>query len=295
MTARVLWTDRLAFRALIILTSILLLCLGAILVVPFKVVWPSVSWWLICCSMLTSHFGLPVPAGNSISVVVAVSAGLLLSGMIGSSALIAWRLGWVTHHLIRATHAARLPHPPVVARLVKRLKLTNAVVVVAGPTPFSFCYGFWRPRICLSQGLIELLTEAELEAVLRHEAYHLRRHEPLRMALAICLSRLFFFAPLMAELRDCYLAEKEMSADAAAVAASGRAPLAGAMYKLITTNKQFALPQLAVVAGLSVTAQRVDRLIQPLAKPSWTPSRWSIITTLALFAAGCLWTITGWG
>lgn len=288
-------TDRAAFRALLALTGILLLCLGAILLAPLKVVWPGVSWWLVCCAMLMPHLTMSMPVGNEGSVVAVVSAGLLLSLMVGNSAITAGRLWWAAYQLLHSTQAARLPQPPVVVRLANRLRLTNAVVVVAGCEPFSFCYGLWRPRICLSQGLIELLTEAELEAVLRHEAYHLRRYEPLRMALAICLSRLFFFAPLVAELRDCYLAEKEMSADADAVAVIGRAALAGALHKLVTVNEQVALPRLAVVAGLSVTAQRVDRLIQPLAKPGWTPSCWSIVTTLVLFAAGCLWTIVGLG
>ncbi|MCQ3980608.1 MAG: hypothetical protein DPW09_44940 [Anaerolineae bacterium] len=288
-------TDRLAFRTFMALASILLLCLGAILVVPFKLIWPGVSWWLVCCTMLMPHLAMPMPVGNTASMVAMVSAALLLSVMVGNSVTTAWRLGVATYRLLHSTQAARLPQPPVVARLADRLKLTHAVVVVAGREPFSFCYGLWRPHICLSQGLIELLTEAELEAVLHHEAYHLQRQEPLRMALAICLSRLFFFAPLLAELRDCYLAEKEMAADAAASAVTGRAALAGALHKLVTMNKPVVLPGWAAVAGLSVTAQRVDRLIQPLAKPSWAPSRWSIITTLALLAAGCLWTVAGLG
>lgn len=287
--------DRLAFRALITLTGILLLCLGAIMVVPLKLIWPGVSWLLVCCAMLMPYLAVPMPLGNVVPMVAAVSAGLLLGVMMGNSVTTAWRLWWATDRLLRSTQAAHLPRPPVIARLADRLKLTNAVVVVAGREPFSFCYGLWRPRICLSLGLIELLTEAELEAVLRHEAYHLHRREPLRMALAMCLSRLFFFAPLVAELRDCYLAEKEMAADAAAIAVTGQAALAGALHKLLTVNKPLALPRLAVVAGLNVTAQRIDRLIQPVAKPSWMASRWSMITTLALFAAGCLWTIAGLG
>lgn len=164
---------------------------------------------------------------------------------------------------------------------------------MAGRVPFSFCYGFWRPQICLSLGLVELLTEAELEAVLRHEAYHLHRREPLRMAIAICLSHFFFFVPLLAELRDHYLAEKELSADAAAIAGTGRASLARALRKLVTVDKQFTLPSLVGVAGLSVAARRVDRLINPMARSSWTPSRSSILVTLAVFVSGCLLMIAG--
>ena len=38
------------------------------------------------------------------------------------------------------------------------------------------------PRICLSTGLMALMSEAELEAVLLHERYHLRSRDPLNEA-----------------------------------------------------------------------------------------------------------------
>lgn len=286
-------TDRLAFRALVGLAGVLLLCLGSALVVPLQVVWPVLSWGLRCCSMLASQIVMAMPAGISAALIASVATGLLLSTMAGYASLTAFRLWWATRHLTRLTQTARLSPSPVMSRLAARLELSDSLVVVAGRVPLSFCYGLWRPRICLSLGLIEGLTEAELEAVLHHEAYHMRRREPLRMAIAICLRRLLFFAPLMAELRDRYLAEKELSADAAAVAKTGRVALARAMVKLATVERQFTLPPLIGVAGLSVTAQRVDRLINPIIRPGWVPSLRSLITTLAVFAIGCLLMVTG--
>ena len=284
-------SDRFAFRALIVVAGLLIFCLGCILVGPLQVFWWGTSLWLVCCSLLAHHMIMPM--ASSASPINPVIGWLLLSLTIGSSGWTAWRLWWATRRLNRLTHTAWLPHPPFVARLATRLNLRDSLVVVAGQAPFSFCYGLWRPRICLSVGLIEVLTETELAAVLCHEAYHLRRREPLRMAVAICLSRLLFFAPLITELRDRYLAEKELAADAVAVAATSRAALAGAMHKLITTKSQLVTPPLAAVAGLSVTAQRVDRLIHPSIGPSWTLSPRSVVITLAVFVGSCLAMLTG--
>ncbi|MBI1881750.1 MAG: M56 family metallopeptidase [Chloroflexi bacterium] len=286
-------SDRVAFRALIILAGLLIFCLGCILVGPLELLRLGSSLWLVCCSLLARHMAMTMPMANPISPVVPIIAWLFLGLMIGSSILVAWRLWQATRCLTRLTQMACLLHPPVVARLATRLKLNDSLVVVAGHAPISFCYGLWRPHICLSLGLVDLLTEPELEAVLRHEAYHLQRREPLRMAIAICLSRFFFFVPLLAELCDRYLAEKELSADAMAAASTSRAALAGALYKLITVKQSFVLPPLATVAGLSVTAQRVDRLIAPSVKPVWVPSRRSIFSTLAVFALGCLFMLVG--
>lgn len=285
-------TDHLAFRSLVGLAGVLLLCLGSALVVPLQVVWPVISFGLHCCSMLTSQIAMAMPAGISPALIASVAVGVLLSMMSGYASLTAFRLWWATRRLTRLTRTARLSPSPVVSRLAARLELSGSLVVVAGRAPLSFCYGLWRPRICLSRGLIERLTEAELEAVLHHEAYHMRRREPLRMAIAFCLSRLLFFAPLMAELRDRYLAEKELSADAAAVAVTGRAALARAMHKLAIMEKQFTLPPLIGVAGLSVTARRVDRLINPAARLRWNPSLRSTLITLAVFGVGCLVVVT---
>jgi beta-lactamase regulating signal transducer with metallopeptidase domain len=204
-----------------------------------------------------------------------------------------WRLWRATRQLVQTTQVASLSPPPVVTRLASRLGLAGVLIMVSDPKPFSFCFGLWRPQICLSLGLVDLLTDRELEAVLRHEAYHLHRREPLRMTLAVCLSHFFFFVPLLAELRDHYLAEKELAADAFAVVHAGRAALAGALHKLMTSQPTPIQPSLAAVAGLSVTARRVDRLLNPAVRPNWSPSRRSILTALVFFAAGCLLMLAG--
>lgn len=287
--------DRLTFRVLVTVASLSFFCLGCLLIWPLKAISLANSLWLICCSWLASQMDMPMATDHKQVWVAAILASLLVSLMTAYTIWTAWKIWRATQRLLQTTQTARLLWPPRVTGLAARLNLADALVVVSNPAPFSFCYGLWRPRICLSLGLIDLLTEAELEAVLRHEAYHLQRREPLRMAIALCLSRFFFFIPLLAELRDRYLAEKELSADAMAAALTSRAALAGALYKLITVKNPLVLSPVATVAGLSVTAQRIDRLLAPSVKPVWLPSRWSMLSTLLIFMLGCLFMVVGLG
>lgn len=286
-------SDRLTFRALVSVAGFLLFCLACLLALSLRLGRLMGSVWVVCCTMLMTQSSMPHPVPTWLGWLTALLAGLLFSLMLGQSVIAGWRLWRATQRLTQVTHSARLSLPPVVTRLACRLNLANVLVVVPNCEPLSFCYGLWRPRICLSQGLVNLLTETELEAVLRHEAYHLRRREPLRMAIAICLSRFFFFVPLLAELRDHYLAEKEVAADAFAVAHTGRAALARALHKFIAGQPIPTIPSPAAVAGLSVTARRVDRLLNPAARPNWSPSRRSMLTVLVLFAVGCLLMFAG--
>lgn len=292
-------SDRLAFSGLVAIAGVLFFCLGCLLTLLLRIMWPTIFVWVMCCAMLMSHPVTPIPQRAHVLIHswptwgMATLVGFLVSLMLVSGLLTAWKLWRATQRLMQTMQTARLPLPPVVARLAVRLNLVDSLVVVPNRAPFSFCYGFRRPRICLSLGLIELLTEAELEAVLWHEAYHLYRREPLRMAMAIGLSRFFFFIPLLAELRDHYLAEKELAADTAAVAHTSQAALAGALHKLITIKEPFVLSPLAAAAGLSVTVRRIDRLMASSVGSTWTPSRRSIWSTLTIFTVGCLLMVIG--
>lgn len=280
--------DRQTFRALMGVTGLLLICLACLLTLPLRLAWFMASIWAICCSILMTQTSMPHAVSDGWMWLITPLVALLLSLMLGKTGLTGWRLWQVTRQLIWATQTTHLPLSPALTRLASRLNLADALVLIPDRTPYSFCYGLRQPRICLSLGLVDLLSEAELEAVLRHEAYHLHCREPLRMALAICLSHFFFFIPLLAELRDHYLAEKELAADAFAITHTNRAALAGALHKLITVHPAPLIPSLAVVAGLSVTARRVDRLLNPAGQPVWQPSRRSMLNTLLLFALGCL-------
>jgi Zn-dependent protease with chaperone function len=103
--------------------------------------------------------------------------------------------------------------------------------VIPGNAPQAFCAGHWRPRIYISQGAVDLLSEDELAAVLRHEQQHVEARDPLKLACARVMTRALVFLPALAPLSDRSVEIAEVRADDAAVAAAGgdRGALASAL------------------------------------------------------------------
>jgi Zn-dependent protease with chaperone function len=105
------------------------------------------------------------------------------------------------------------------------------VKVIRDPRPQAFAVGYLRPEVYVSERAVELLTDAELGAVLAHENHHRRVRDPLRLAAGRVLSEALFFLPGLRPLSKRYADLAELSADRAAVQASGgkTAPLASAL------------------------------------------------------------------
>jgi Zn-dependent protease with chaperone function len=192
---------------------------------------------------------------------------------------------------VRQTRAVTAAMPFVVdaglserlGRIARSCGLQGPVSVCGVPLPLAFCYGFLRPRVCVSTGICALLDDGELAAVLMHEEYHRRRREPLRLVLLAGLGNALSFWPglsvLLAEART----EVEVAADASAIARLGSVQaLARALMKLLEPAAE--LPQAlglgVAIASLSPTAARVDCLTQATAEP-YPPLSWSYFAGLA--------------
>lgn len=137
---------------------------------------------------------------------------------------------------------------------VEPLAKDPRVNVIADPLPQAFCAGYLRPRVYISRRTLELLTEAELHAVLAHEHHHRRVRDPLRLAYARILSEALFFVPVLRSLSERYADLAELSADRAAVRANAGepAPLASALLAFDENGRPGA-------AGIS--PERVDSLL----------------------------------
>jgi Peptidase family M48 len=72
-----------------------------------------------------------------------------------------------------------------------------------------------RPRVVVSQGLLERLSDAELRAVLEHEGYHVANLDPLKLVVL--------------RVRDPYATG---SPCALAVSGRGELPRSGAVFVL---------------------------------------------------------------
>ncbi len=150
------------------------------------------------------------------------------------------------------------------------------VGVIRDPRPQAFCAGYLRPAVYVSRRTVELLEDAELDAVLAHEHHHRRVRDPLRIACGRVLSEALFFVPVLKPLCDRYADVAELSADRAAVRASAgrQAPLASALL---------AFDENAPPGTSGISPERVDSLLgQPT---SWRLPAWLLAGSVSALSA----------
>lgn len=166
--------------------------------------------------------------------------------------------------LVRTRRALRehrpLESPERLARAAAATGIATRLVCFADLRPLAFCAGLLRPRVWISTGAVAVLASDELEAVLWHEAYHLRHRDPLRIFVARVLAHLLFPFPLIRGLATRFEVAKELDADQEATRAQGGvAGLAGALYALGRRPLPFA-PSEVALGPWSLTRVRVDQL-----------------------------------
>ena len=163
----------------------------------------------------------------------AVAIGVLAAVPILLAARAATQVRATVVELGHAARTARLGTlPPRVVAAAMRTHLLGRIDVVDAPRAFAFAYGWIRPRICVSTGLVDLLDDAELDAVLHHEGWHASRRDPLRLLLAQTVGTAFAPVPVMRRLVRQYLLAMEVAADCHVVAKMGHPrALASALAK----------------------------------------------------------------
>lgn len=165
-----------------------------------------------------------------------------------------------TLRLRRRVRAIRLPTPPALRATASRWGLAGRVDLVDSSEPFSFAYGCAFPRVAVSSGLADASSPDELDAVLAHERYHVRAHDPAKVLLAHALPRALFFLPALRQLRRRYVAGRELAADRRAMRSCGQAPLAGALTKVLRGPPWPELRTAAAIGGGELLEARVVQL-----------------------------------
>jgi hypothetical protein len=120
-----------------------------------------------------------------------------------------------------------------------------------------------------------MLDADALDAVLAHERHHVRRRDPLRLAVGRVLARAMFFVPGLPELLERQQAMAELSADESSVAAAAdnRAGLARAMLSFSDAGSE--------LGDSGIDPVRVDYLLGE--SPDW-----AFPVTLCVSAASVL-------
>ncbi|MEM7029093.1 MAG: M56 family metallopeptidase [Chloroflexota bacterium] len=178
---------------------------------------------------------------------------------------------WKTYHFSKTLRLKRTATPQRVIRLAKMIQIDpQNIICIQTDTVRAFSLGIRHPKIWLSTGLINLLDDDELMAVLHHEAHHCQQFDPLRLLIARLTSDIFFFIPRINSLVDHHHLAQEMAADAAAVESLGdNLPLASALHKLLTHPKEETpIPNLAI-SQLNITERRILALVSSHPEFGW--------------------------
>lgn len=221
----------------------------------------------LCEVVLRDHYGpLAQPAGALLGAGVAASL-----------------LTWLLAHLAVAYVAGRRLHRAHVdtLTLVARRDAALGVHVLDHDRPAAYCLPSRRGPIVLTRAALELLTPAQLAAVLAHERAHLAGHHHRVLGVARTLDRAFGFVPLFRRAATELAQLVELAADDAAAGRQDRRSVAAAL----ATVAGGPVPGAALAAGSVCATQRVRRM---LAAPAPLPRSARLACGVA---AAALWLV----
>ncbi len=144
---------------------------------------------------------------------------------VAGSLVVASRAAWTTLQLRRALR--QLPRGAPRPELER-----HGVEYITSAAPSAFCAGALRPRVYITDSLVQLLNPLALAAVIAHERAHARRRDPLRRSLLAALSDVLINAPWVLWFRHRQRVRAEVSADRMAAAQLGPYAVADALTTL---------------------------------------------------------------
>jgi Zn-dependent protease with chaperone function len=196
--------------------------------------------------------------------------------------------GYATMDRVRAWRRQRsvlmvLPTAPAepggelwTAAVAAGLDPRRLAVVPGLPSP-AFTVGWIRPRVYVDARLAEYLSTDELEAVLAHEAAHVRRRDPLRFSALRFLACMLFWLTAVRRLVEDLIDEAEVMADDVAV--RGR-PLALASALLTLAQWRAPTPTGVGFGDRDMLDRRIRRLAGQPVGPRSRLTRRAVATTV---------------
>ena len=150
-------------------------------------------------------------AGDPIPMLL---AGIWLCGM--AMVLSAWYLRWRT--LAAAIREAVPLHEGREAEALRRMQriagIRRPIAILLTPASWEpGIFGIVSPVLLWPQGISSHFDDANLEAVLSHEVWHVRRRDNLAAALHMLVQAAFWFHPLIWWLGARLIRERERACD----------------------------------------------------------------------------------
>lgn len=127
-----------------------------------------------------------------------------------------------------------IPHTKKLSAVLKKLYLVDKTYLLKSDKLFAFCYGIRTPKIYLSSAMVSMADSAELEAVLRHEQYHLQHKDTFTIFIISIIQSVLKFIPGAGILARNIHIDLEIKADLYAVQALGnKKPLLNIIKKIL--------------------------------------------------------------
>ena len=233
-----------------------------------------------------------------VCVLAAGPAGPAQLALYGLAAVLLARTGWLAVRAAAATRGAR-PRGQALADAVPRLLPGGGTAwVVPSGQVAAWCGGLRRPQVVVTTGLLDLLSPAEQQAALAHEAAHVRLGHPPILLFGGVIGRSYRWLPPARLAWDRLRRDLEAAADDQAAAAAGTGPLLSALAKVALAA---APPAAAVAAGASFAdpedlRYRIRRLQAPPARSGRNTLSLALtgaVLTGGLAAAACQLLHTG--
>lgn len=165
-------------------------------------------------------------------------------------------------------------------------------IVISHPMPVAITMGFIQPKIVLSTGLMNLLTENELSAVISHEYYHYKNRDPLKVFfLTLCASAMWYI-PILKWFMQQYRIIQEVLADEFAIREQETSlHLGSALLKMLKVGKQAEMPFAYVSFADTSVNYRIEYILNPMKNVQWKiPKKEAYISGL-IFLLICLFFI----
>jgi len=156
----------------------------------------QVRLYLLLGLMLAAIYGVVVGVGNAMGVgSLAVYAGIAAAFVFFQYMIGPRMVGWT----MRVKYVTEKEQPKLhrmVAELAEQARIRKPRVGIAHiPIPNAFAFGRSRgdARVCVTEGIMKLLNEEELKAVLGHELSHIRNRDMTLITVLSVLPLICYF------------------------------------------------------------------------------------------------------
>ena len=75
----------------------------------------------------------------------------------------------------------------------------------------AFTIGLFRPKVVMSEGLLQTFSDEEIDAIIFHEEYHQNNWDPLKLFCFTLLAEGMMYIPILKELLQRYHTYQELA------------------------------------------------------------------------------------